>query len=202
MADELARLRQAPADLLHVAGVVTAVEGDVSVLEPDGRRHNVAVGSPIVAGTTLQVGENAKLSAIAISGDQMTLAKVAQMRSKDHQQNCDTVRCEAPLELFVGTMRVLRGWAEHVANKLGFEQPQVITPTAVVGVRGTDHEVTVVKAGDPRGEAGTYDRVYSGATTLSNKLGSVDIAVGQIGFSSESSSAPRILKDIPSFLQN
>ncbi len=84
---------------------------------------------------------------------------------------------------FHGGLRLLTGWI----GKLNPGQSRVFTPTATIGIRGTDHEPYVVTEDLALALAlsqapGTYDKVNAGGTVLSAREGSVDIDPGKVGF--------------------
>jgi hypothetical protein len=85
------------------------------------------------------------------------------------------------LRLVSGSLRMISGWAAHT-NRAG---NTVETPTATVGIRGTDHETYVLSAEMAQGttnKEGTYDKVNRGGTTLAVEDGAVDIEPGKVGF--------------------
>jgi hypothetical protein len=85
------------------------------------------------------------------------------------------------LRLLQGGLRLVTGWVA----RLHPGAYRIITPTATVGVRGTDHETYFLDEALGRRLAqapGTYDKVNRGATALQNSAGSVDIAPGKVGF--------------------
>jgi hypothetical protein len=85
------------------------------------------------------------------------------------------------LRLLQGSLRVISGWVA----KLHPQAYRIITPSATVGIRGTDHETYVLTeelAQALRQTAGTYDKVNSGGTSLATLGGSVDIVPGKVGF--------------------
>ena len=90
-------------------------------------------------------------------------------------------RDSATYRIFTGALRVLTGWI----GRLNSREQRIATPTATIGIRGTDHEPYVltddlaVRLGQ---KAGTYDKVNSGGTTLEAGAGSVDIDPGRVGF--------------------
>lgn len=82
---------------------------------------------------------------------------------------------------FHGGLRVLTGWI----GKLNPGQTRVFTPTATIGIRGTDHEPYVITedlALALSQAPGTYDKVNAGGTVLEVKEGSVAIDPGKVGF--------------------
>ena len=77
------------------------------------------------------------------------------------------------------------------------------TPNATIGVRGTDHEATVILTGDNRGyPAGTYDKVNQGITFIRTDKGEIDIHPDQAGFAANMVEMPALLKEIPEFYKN
>ena len=85
------------------------------------------------------------------------------------------------LRLVTGALRVITGWV----GKLNRAESVVITPTATIGIRGTDHEPYVMSAELAEAMAqkeGTYDKVNRGGTTLDASGNKVDIEPGKVGF--------------------
>ena len=72
------------------------------------------------------------------------------------------------LSLIKGGFRTITGLIGN-RNKDNY---RIVTPNATIGIRGTDHEPVVIPAGAPGGfQAGTYDRVYRGATIIETDKG-------------------------------
>ncbi|MBK6905687.1 MAG: hypothetical protein IPH08_00700 [Rhodocyclaceae bacterium] len=88
------------------------------------------------------------------------------------------------LRLVTGSLRVISGWIART-NRGGHK---IVTPSATIGIRGTDHEPYVLTADRPTSEgatphrAGTYDKVNRGGTTLVSGGEGVDIDPGRVGF--------------------
>lgn len=85
------------------------------------------------------------------------------------------------LELIKGSLRIVSGWI----GKLNRKGSTLATPTATIGIRGTDHEPYVLLDGDEdtaHAKAGTYDKVNQGGTSLEAAGQSVDIDPGKVGF--------------------
>lgn len=95
-----------------------------------------------------------------------------------------------------GVLRFVGGGVSHGSGAA------LKTPTATIGVRGTDHEPTVIAAGDPRGEAGTYDKVNEGRTVLQTGPHAVEVGANQAAFQASSGAArPRVLPSVPAFFK-
>jgi hypothetical protein len=85
------------------------------------------------------------------------------------------------LQLIRGSLRIVSGWI----GKLNRKGSTLATPTATIGIRGTDHEPYVLLDDDDeatRSKPGTYDKVNQGGTTLEASGQSVDIDPGKVGF--------------------
>ena len=73
----------------------------------------------------------------------------------------------APSDGFVANL--LKGSLRKVSGLIARSQPRNVrltTPTATVGIRGTDYEVIIVEEDTPHTRAGTYDYVNDGETFL------------------------------------
>ncbi len=110
--------------------------------------------------------------------------------------------------LFTGSLRMITGWV----GKLNPAGHRVSTPTATIGIRGTDHEPFVLTADLAEkldGKEGTYDKVNRGGTRMEVGDAKLDIDPGKVGFARASSQAsdralmtlllPVLLEKIPDF---
>lgn len=83
------------------------------------------------------------------------------------------------VRLFVGSMRTVTGL-------IGKRTPQKFalkTVTSTIGIRGTDFETSVLEKNTGDAQAGTYNKVYQGATFMENSLGNrVEIGANQAAF--------------------
>lgn len=85
------------------------------------------------------------------------------------------------LRLVTGSLRVISGWIART-NRAGH---LVVTPNAIIGIRGTDHEPYVLSAelaAATSNKEGTYDKVNRGGTTLQVGENKLDIDTGRVGF--------------------
>jgi hypothetical protein len=85
------------------------------------------------------------------------------------------------IKLITGSLRVITGWI----GKLNPNAHIIYTPTATIGIRGTDHEPFVLPAdlaGSTPFKAGTYDKVNRGKTLLNNDGQALEIETGRVGF--------------------
>jgi hypothetical protein len=109
-----------------------------------------------------------------------------------------------------GIMSLVRGGFRTITGLIGRARPaayRVRTPTATIGVRGTDHEPLYIPppapGETPIGPPGTYNKVNSGQTFIENASGRIEIGPNQAGFAPPTPSiAPVRLPQIPAFMRN
>ncbi|MBQ0930735.1 FecR domain-containing protein [Ideonella sp. 4Y16] len=126
----LLRSAQAPARL-------DAIEGSVRLAGREAR-----AGDTVLPGQALDVAANSSAVLILADGSRLQLAPLSQGELSESQRYL--LRASQPDDegLFAGTMRLLRGTLEVLATKLQRAKPlEVTTPTAVIGVRGTEYRV-------------------------------------------------------------
>lgn len=134
---------QVPLRLLRSAQVparVLSVEGDVKL---DGAP--VKAGDALLQGQTLQTA--AASSAVLLLGDgsRIKVAPLTETGLDEHRRfdiRPNALAGESSEGLFASTMRLVRGSIEVLAAKVMRAKPlEVTTPTAVIGVRGTEYRV-------------------------------------------------------------
>lgn len=110
------------------------------------------------------------------------------------------------LRIITGSLRVISGWISRT-NRSGHN---VITPSATIGIRGTDHEPYVLSeelALATSNKQGTYDKVNRGGTTMQVGENKLDIDAGRVGFVREAKKTralmtillPVLLDKVPNF---
>ena len=85
------------------------------------------------------------------------------------------------VRLVTGSLRVISGWIART-NRAGHN---IVTPSATIGIRGTDHEPYVLSAelaAATSNKEGTYDKVNRGGTTMQVGENKLDIDPGRVGF--------------------
>ena len=136
------------------AGKVELVEGQVSVTGADSKPRNILTGSILLEGDSVSTGEKGELHAEMADGAVIAVRPNSQIR---------IVRCRARgNSADTSALNLLKGSFRSVTCWIGKSSPancQIRTPSAAIGVRGTDHEPLVIPAGAASGEPGTYDRV-------------------------------------------
>ena len=120
-----------------VIGNAQMVQGDVVVIHKGEKvAYTIKKGHPFFVGDTLISGEHSRLNAKMV--DRSILALAPSSKLVLDQQNYDAEKKER-----VSTLRLLFGRARFIVEKLEKPNYQVKTPTAVVGVRGSDFALAV-----------------------------------------------------------
>ena len=74
------------------------------------------------------------------------------------------------------------------------------TPTATIGIRGTDHETYYIPPGSPDGEPGIYDKVFAGETSIQTETRQAAVVPDHASYVSDcGGQQPRVLPRIPGF---
>jgi hypothetical protein len=177
------------------AGKIELVEGSVQVIAADRTRRAPKVGESLYEGDAIVTDKDGELQAEMADSGVIAVRPNTQMRIAKYQANGDAADTSV-FGLLKGSFRSITGW-------IGKNNPKnylINTPTATVGVRGTDHEPLVIPAGSTEGEAGTYDKVAAGGTTIRSQAGSVDVSPGKAGFAN-GRERPRELAQVPAFFR-
>jgi hypothetical protein len=179
--------------VLFVRGMVKAQLGGAAA-RTLGRNDPVCEGDAIEAGDDAMVQLNmADGGRLALRpGTRMVIDAFANPEAQDGSENFS-------VSLVVGGLRAITG----LIGKVNKGRYKINTSSAVIGIRGTDHEVFFVPAATLApariAEAGTYNRVFSGATYLQSADGRLHLGPKQIGFA-PLKGAPVQLKALPDFL--
>ncbi len=116
------------------AGTFKQVQGDVRVERQGVARAAPAPGDALMPGERIVTGEKAGASVVLKDGTTLTLGPRSTADLSRYQFNSTTQEGNFLLDLLQGSVRVLTG----LLAKANPDHFQVKTPTAVVGVRGTD----------------------------------------------------------------
>jgi hypothetical protein len=180
------------------AGQVVAVVGEVRLVGRDGAERPVQRGGELREGDTVVTGPNALVQVRLADGGflsirpdtETTLERFAYAGSDDRNASMF-------LALLKGGFRSVTGLIGQL-NRPGY---RITTPSATIGIRGTDHEpfvVTPQTAAALQMPAGTYDRVHSGQTFIQNRQGLTQFAnPNQTLFVSDAGARPQLLPTPP-----
>jgi hypothetical protein len=183
------------------AGRIQFVNGLVHIIAGDRQSRPAVKGAVVRESETIATDPGAVAQVvmtdggiIAVRPDTLLLVQTFRFQGKEDGTEAST------LSLLKGGFRTLTGFI----GRRNRDTYRVLTTTATIGIRGTDHEVHVVappQAGEtPVAPPGTYNRVNSGETFVTTALGTAFVAANQVGFA-PLNAAPQILKVPPAFLQ-
>jgi hypothetical protein len=183
-----------PAD---AAGKVDLVEGDVRIYDKAMKARTVKVGDGVNESESIVTGADGELHMQMADGGYIAVRPNTKMRIAIFRAEGDE-NDKGVFGLLVGSFRSITGW-------IGKHSPrnyQVNTPTATIGVRGTDHEPLVIPEGSKEGEAGTYDKVNAGGSFIQTPHGRVEVAEHRAAFAAHAGTvAPRLLDSVPNFFR-
>lgn len=181
------------------AGTIERISGTVVVIA-GGTTRVARQGERLLVGEVLATEPGAE--ALVRFRDESTLAlrpatqvTIADLRYQDKDD-----------DIFVANL--LKGALRSVSGLLGKNRPRGVifrTPTATVGIRGTDFEIAIVPDGE-RDRAGIYNYVHDGRTNIEIASGqNLDVSPEQTGFAPDNPQpgepALQLLRERPAFLR-
>jgi hypothetical protein len=122
----------APAEAARI-GVFKQVQGQAWQGREQTRRA-VAPGEPVLVGERLSTGRSGAASLVLKDGTVLTLGPDTTVDLSQFQFDTTTQEGSFGLDLLQGSLRVITG----LLAKINPDRFRITTPTAVVGVRGTD----------------------------------------------------------------
>lgn len=169
-----------------LAARVTALNGLVQILR--GERL-----LPAVVGSRLRVGdefvtEGADSEALVRFDDGARMA----LRS-DSRLQVAALKLKGPSEARQKTLKIIKGGLRYISGRRTAKSTIAFqTPTATIGIRGTDIEIAVSEDPVNNDPAGTYLKVNSGIANMEATDGTqVDVDAGQIAFGGLPEVVPR-----------
>ena len=165
-----------PACTAELFGTVDSISGSASISDQYGKSTTVHIGAKVYEGQTINSGHDSEVHLVTEDGGIIAVRPDSVFR-------VDAYKAEGGSEdrifmsLLKGAFRSITGWI----GKHNSSAYRVTTPSATIGIRGTDHEVTVIDAGDSD-EPGTYDTVNEGATVLKTPQGEAEVVPGKFAF--------------------
>ncbi|HEY6280519.1 MAG TPA: FecR domain-containing protein [Burkholderiales bacterium] len=188
-----------PAHAATTAGVIELVEGDVTITRGGNAALVPIVGDSLEEGDTIATGAEGELQVGMEDGGFTAVRPNTRIKIEAYRAEGDA-NDKSILSLFKGTFRSITGWIGKYSRK----NYQIKTPTATIGIRGTDHEPLYIPehAVRPEGEPGLYDKVNEGESFIQNKQGKIFVKPNQAGFVPyHGRAAPRLLGHIPDFFR-
>ncbi len=166
-------------------GTVEALSGNASVADITGTTASIHKGQQIFQGQTLSTSPDSEVHIATVDGGFIALRENTVFRVDEYQASGDDSADKIFMSLLKGAMRSITGWI-GTHNKSAY---RITTPSATIGIRGTDHETMVIldEGGD---EPGTYDTVSEGATLLRTPQGETEVRPGKFAFAPRNRLAP------------
>lgn len=178
---------------------ISALKGNVSLVS-HGKQIVPKVQSAVAIGDRITVGPDSWTTLRFSDGGSFTLRSGAVFTVDRYQYSGQKPEPKDGMfvSLFKGSMRAISG----LVSKKNHVNYAIRTPTATIGVRGTDHDVVVVTEGENSGtEPGTYDKVNDGETVLQTPQGEVHVLKGQVASAPLMGGLPRLLDRVPKMLE-
>jgi hypothetical protein len=183
----------------RLAGTVEFASGNSMITPQVGDSRLVAKGSEVHEGDTIVTFRNGEAQLRMLDGAYLMLRQNSRIKIEAYVADGGD-KDRSILDLIKGTVRRITGWIGKY-NRAAYE---IRTPILVtIGVRGTDHEVTYIPPGDPRGEPGVYDKVNEGKTFMRSGNDVVEVPQQRAVFSAWGAKPrrPRLLVSIPGFFR-
>ena len=182
------------------AGRVQYVNGDAVISARAHPPHAAKKGDEVNIGDIVTTGIHATIQIVMVDGSILSLRPDTRMVIESYHTGENQSVGQKVLSLFRGGLRAITG---HI-KQLSGDNYAIRTPSATIGVRGTDHEVFHIPPPRPGeqslGKPGSYDRVYQGGTFMQTQGGTLNIEPNQVGYVPDSHSSPLLLDTIPTFL--
>ncbi len=183
------------------AAKVMSISGSATATDTQGRTRQLEKGAELRPGERIVTTEGALIQIRLNDGGYMSIRSSTEMVIDRFVYD----EREASKSSFL--VSLIKGGFRSITGLIGRNNPnayQVRTPTATLGVRGTDHEPMFIPEGVPAmaalGAPGVYDKVNDGETFIQNKGGVLAIKRGEIGFAPAlADKPPALLQKVPEF---
>ncbi len=177
-------------------GTVDDLSGSASVTGQSGVSVPITVGRKIYEQQTITSGADGEVHIVTEDGGIIAIRPNTVFRVDQYKAEGSSLD-RIFMSLLKGSVRSITGWI----GKHDYSAYRITTPTATIGIRGTDHETTVIDNGDGD-QPGTYDTVNTGSTVLKTSRGEVDVTPGKFAFTPrDRAAAPYFLAHRPRFLE-
>lgn len=165
---------------LELAGVVERLQGSAQIISGSSQKA-VEIKSEVYQGDQITTARDAEILLRMTDGTVLAIRPnsnliVSEYRFDNKNSDNDNI-----------LIRLVKGGFRTVTGAIGKKNPQKVkfnTPTATIGIRGTDFEVAVLDEKKQDAEPGTYNKVFQGATYIENNQGNrVEVGANQAAFS-------------------
>lgn len=178
------------------AGRITALSGSLIGAKADGKKNALGIDSEVDEGDTLLTYGDSRATIRFNDGSRVMMKPDSQFRVQkfDFAAN-EPAKDMAILSLLKGGLRAITG----LVGKRTADSYRMRTPTATIGIRGTDYALLYCAAGecanleDTTGKPladGLHIEVLDGNIFVGNAGGGVNLGVGQFGFVQDQDTPP------------
>ena len=184
------------------AGRFEAVLGQVEVLRADGTTVPAKAGDVVSEGDSIRTGGDGRADLSMRDDARLSVRPNTRLKFDAYRFDAkDEPSGRSVIALVRGALRSITG----AIGRTNRDSYRINTPSATIGIRGTDHESAFVPKDDPDFpgiEPGTYDRVFAGGTFIEAASQRLDLAADEAGFAGlDPKQAPIRLRDVPAFLR-
>lgn len=179
-------------------GMVRFAFGDARIRDAAGQVRAMQKGDAINEGDTVLTGAGASAQLKMSDGGILAVRPETELKIDTYRFAGKEDGTEnALLALVKGGFRTLTG----IIGKTNKDNYKIATPTATIGIRGTDHEpihIPPVPVGAPPPPAppGDYDKVNVGQAFIRNSAGEIAIRPNQVGYAAPNQT-PTLLPRVP-----
>ena len=177
------------------AGQITHLSGTLSAKRADGTSKLLSVKSEVLEGDTISTETETYARVKFADGGEVVLRPGTQLKIENYAYNAAKPESDnIVMSMFKGGLRAVTGLiGKRNRDKVTFQ-----TETATIGIRGTHFGALLCQndcggvptTGGKPPPNGLHVDVTSGAVTMSNKGGTVQISAGQFGFAANANTPP------------
>jgi hypothetical protein len=177
------------------AGQITHLSGTLSAKRIDGSSKLLAVKSDVAEGDTLSTEKDTYARIKFNDGGEVVLRPGTQLKIESYAYNAAKPESDnVVMSMFKGGLRAVTGLiGKRNRDKVSFQ-----TETATIGIRGTHFGALMCQndCGSVATTSGTvppnglHVDVTTGAISMSNKAGTIQINAGQFGYVANANTAP------------
>lgn len=161
-------------------GTLTHLSGPVSVQKADGKTLTATPGVKVVVGDTVITGAGGYGRMEMSDGGEIVLRPDSQLKVEKYQFTKDQPADDSfVFSMLKGGLRTVTGLIGKRGNRDAYSAK---TPTATIGIRGTQYDMRVCQADCGALADGTYLSVRFGAIQAFNAQGTLGVAAGQVVF--------------------
>ncbi|HEY8023348.1 MAG TPA: FecR domain-containing protein [Burkholderiaceae bacterium] len=178
------------------AGKIDLIGGDVRLLQSGKPIRPALMGEAVYEGDTLITGKDSEAHVTMSDSGFLALRPNTTLQIVSYTADGGDDD-KGVFQLVAGGLRSITGWI----GKFNRKSYTLRTPTATIGIRGTDHETHYIPPGSTEGEPGTYDKVFAGETSIETEAGQAAVVPDHAGYVSDTARQPRVLPGIPGFFR-